>query len=249
LIGRTEWRTVSSNVERLPLLTNRRLYAFVRVVALAALLVTLSRSDQSSSAQVSQGATMTVLAGQVAVLRTDGSAIQPAPSGTDVFPGDEIRTLTQSGALITFFAGTEIELGADTILAVQTISRPGDRVDITLRQVAGTSVSRIQTIIDSGGGYRVEAGGSVALVRGSELGVLGPRDNIVVFINFESHVPIMVQGCTLQPGVGVWQRVETDGNGGWQPISGCNEFKPDLTAGHWNALEDGFTTALSLPDR
>jgi hypothetical protein len=234
-------------VERLSLLTNRRLFGLLRVAALAGFSVLFLQPDQSSIAQVAQGATMTVLAGSVAVIRTDGSAIQPAPSGTDVFPGDEIRTLSRSGALITFFAGTEIELGAETILAVQNISRPGDRVDITLRQVAGTSLSRVQTIVDAGGGYRVEAGGSVALVRGSELGVLGPRDNIVVFINFESTVPIIVQACNLQPGVGVWLRVEPDRDGGWRPISGCNEFGADLTAGPWNALEDGYTTALSLP--
>jgi hypothetical protein len=212
------------------------------------LLVLLPRPEQTATAQVSQGATMTVLAGMVAVLRTDGSAIQPAPSGTDVFPGDEIRTLTRSGALITFFAGTEIELGADTILVVESVSRPGDRVDITLRQVAGMSVSRVQTIVDAGGGYRVEAGGSVALVRGSELGVLGPRDDIVVFVNFESSVPIVVQGCNLQPGMGVWLRVELDGSGGWRPISGCNEFRADLKAGQWNALEEGYTTALRERD-
>jgi hypothetical protein len=185
---------------------------------------------------------MTVLAGQVAVLRPDGSAVQPAPSGTDVFPGDEIRTLTQSGALITFFAGTEIELGAETILVVQSVSRPGDRVDIALRQVAGTSLSRVHTFIDAGGGYRVEAGGAVALVRGSELGVLGPRDGIVVFINFESSVPIIVHGCFLSPGVGVWLQVEPDGRGGWRVISDCHEFRANLLAGPWNALEEGFTT-------
>ena len=166
LISGAEYRTVSLNVERGPLLKNRRIFAAARIVAIAGLLVFLLQPAQSSYAQVGQGATMTVLAGQVGVVRPDGSAIQPAPSPSDVFPGDEIRTLTQSGALITFFAGTEVELGADTVLVVQTISRPGDRVDITLRQVAGTSVSRVQSIIDSGGGYRVEAGGSVALVRG-----------------------------------------------------------------------------------
>jgi len=148
------------------LLTRYRLPAVIRVAVIASLFGFLLEPAQSSSAQVNQGATMTVLAGQVAVVRPDGSSTQPAPSGTDVFPGDEIRTLTQSGALITFFAGTEVELGAETVLGVQSISRPGDRVDITLRQVAGTSVSRVQSIIDSGGGYRVEAGGSVALVRG-----------------------------------------------------------------------------------
>jgi hypothetical protein len=186
---------------------------------------------------------MTVLAGQVAVLRPNGSVIQPAPSGTDVFPGDEIRTLTRSGALITFFAGTEIELGTDSILVVQSVSRPGDRVDVTLRQVAGISVSRVHSFIDAGGGYRVEAGGMVALVRGSELGVLGPRDGIVVFINFESSVPIIINNrCFLSPGVGVFLFVEPDGRGGWRILSDCHEFRANLAAGPWNALEEGFTT-------
>jgi hypothetical protein len=215
-------------------------YAFL--LAMSVLVALLVPVAGQTTAQVQQGATMTVLAGQVAVIRTDGSAVQPAASGTDVFPGDEIRTLTRSGALITFFAGTEIELGAETILVVQSVSRPGDRVDITLRQVAGTSVSRVHTFIDAGGGYRVEAGGAVALVRGSELGVLGPRDGIVVFINFESSVPIVVHGCFLSPGVGVWLQVEPDGRGGWRVISDCHEFRANLLAGPWNALEEGFTT-------
>ena len=216
-------------------------YAFL--LAISALVALLLPVAGQTTAQIQQGATMTVLAGQVAVIRTDGSAVQPAPSGTDLFPGDEIRTLTRSGALITFFAGTEIELGADTILVVQSVSRPGERVDITLRQVAGTSLSRVHTFIDAGGGYRVEAGGTVALVRGSELGVLGPRDGIVVFINFESSVPIVVHGCFLSPGVGVWLQVEPDGRGGWRVISDCHEFRANLLAGPWNALEEGSTTA------
>jgi len=212
-------------------------------LAMCAMLALVVPAAGRTTAQVAQGATMTILASQVAVIRTDGSSVQPALSGTDVFPGDEIRTLTQSGALITFFAGTEIELGAETIMVVQSVSRPGDRVDVTLRQVAGSSVSRVHTFIDNGGGYRVEAGGAVALVRGSELGVLGPRDNIVVFINFESSVPIIVQGCILQPGVGMWFEVEPNRSGGWRVVSDCNEFRADLRGGPWNALEEAFTLA------
>ena len=62
----------------------------VVVLALAGLLLV---ATGQSSAQVQDGATMTVLRGQVAVVRPDGSAVQPAPSGTVVRPGDEIRTL------------------------------------------------------------------------------------------------------------------------------------------------------------
>ena len=73
----------------------------------------------AADAQVQQGATLTILRGQVAVIRPNGSAIQPAPSGTTVDAGDEIRTISKSGALITFFSGTEIEMGEETILVVE----------------------------------------------------------------------------------------------------------------------------------
>src|SRR5262245_28310144 len=115
-----------------------------------------------SDAQVQQSATMTVLRGEVAVVRPDGSAVQPAPSGTTVFIGDEIRTLTSAGALITFFSGTEIEMGADTVLQLDAVSKVGDRIDVSLKQVLGDTISRVQTFTDPGSSYQVKAGGVVA---------------------------------------------------------------------------------------
>jgi len=162
--------------------------------------------------------------------------VQPAPSGTTVSPGDEIRTLSASGAVITFFTGTEIELGNETILVVERVSRQGERIDVSLRQVFGISVSHMQTFADSGSAYRVDSGGAVALVRGSQLAVYGPQEGLSIFINVESTQPITVENCTLMPGVGVWFEV---------PIRdrGCNYFRAALEAGPWNALLEGFTTA------
>lgn len=187
-------------------------------------------------AQVDSGATMTVLSGAVAVIHTDGSAVQPAPSGTTVVPGDEIRTLDRAGALITFFSGTEIELGAETIMVVKQVSRQGDRVDVSLKQVFGISVSRVQSFTDPGSAYRVDSGGAVALVRGSELATYGPEDGLVVFVNTESTKPIIVEGCSLTPGMGVWFEV---------PVMNkdCNFFSAAVSSGPWNAVIEGFTTA------
>jgi hypothetical protein len=136
-----------------------------RLVATLALVLGLASSVRFVSAQGPDGATMTVLAGQVAVIHSDGSAIQPAPSGTTVYPNDEIRTLDSSGALITFFSGTEIELGEDTVLIVERVSRDGERVDVSLRQVFGIAINRVAVLADSGWSYRIEAGGSVAVGR------------------------------------------------------------------------------------
>src|SRR6188768_3768066 len=93
------------------------------VVLLAIVLVV---PPSAATAQMQQGATITILRGQVAIIRPNGTAIQPAPSGSTVDVGDEIRTITKSGALITFFSGTEIEMGEETILVVDQLSRQGD---------------------------------------------------------------------------------------------------------------------------
>ena len=138
----------------------------MRAAALLVLVAALAGSDDFSTAQVADGATLTVLRGEIAVVRPDGSATQPAPSGTTVYAGDELRTLTRSGALITFFVGTEIELGEETILVVERVGRQGERIDIALKQVAGAALSRVQSFTDPGSSYRIEAGGTVALVRG-----------------------------------------------------------------------------------
>jgi hypothetical protein len=69
----------------------------VRLLALLVFLALLTSSSPIFS-QVQDNATMTVLRGQVAVVSPDGSAVQPAPSGTTVAAGDEIRTLAGAGA-------------------------------------------------------------------------------------------------------------------------------------------------------
>src|SRR4051794_20213525 len=130
------------------------------LMALLALLSSLSPA--LTYAQVQDGATLTVLRGQVAVVGTDGSAVQPAPSGTVVRSGDEIRTLTKTGALITFFAGTEIEMGEDTILAVDQVSKNGTKIDISLKQILGTTLNRVQSLTDPTSSYRIDAGGATA---------------------------------------------------------------------------------------
>jgi len=141
-------------------------------MALLALLPSLSPA--LTYAQVQDGATLTVLRGQVAVVGTDGSAVQPAPSGTVVRSGDEIRTLTKTGAIITFFAGTEIEMGEDTILVVDQVSKNGTKIDISLKQVLGTTLNRVQSLSDPTSSYRIDAGGATAVVRGTTFLSIGP---------------------------------------------------------------------------
>jgi hypothetical protein len=195
-----------------------------------------------SSAQVQEGATMTVLRGQVAVVRSDGSAIQPAPSGTIVNPGDEIRTLGSTSALITFFAGTEIELGQNTTIAIEQVSRQGDRIDVSLRQVFGTTINRIQTLTANGSAYRIEAGGAVALVRGTTFALIGPITtsvgNIVILVCGDDCGPTSsFAGCPLQPFLGYGVLVDRG-----RVESPCMPFAVARTADLTSAAYEAITT-------
>src|SRR4051794_31950450 len=71
--------------------------------------------------QISAGATLTVLRGTVSVVKSDGSALAPAGSGQTLGVGDRIATVGRSSALVTFFEGSEVELGADTTIVIQAL--------------------------------------------------------------------------------------------------------------------------------
>lgn len=200
------------------------------ITFLVAMILAGAHAPRLAFAQVQDGATMTVLRGRVAVVRGDGSAVQPAPSGTLVRSGDEIRTLDNSGAAITFFAGTEIELGEETTLVIERAARDGSRIEISLRQVFGVSLHRVQALTDPGSSYRVDVGGAVAVVRGTEFLVYGPTDeNVVGIVCLEDCTEqTTFAGCPLGPNVAYW--LETDRR---QVVSACEPFtaKGDI----WNA--------------
>ncbi|MCC7371107.1 MAG: FecR domain-containing protein [Chloroflexi bacterium] len=213
---------------------------------LAALLLLLAAMPAVpppvASAQVRDGATMTVLRGQVAVIHADGTAVQPAPSGTLVKAGDEIRTLSKTGALITFFTGTEIEMGEDTILAVDRIAVDGSKVDISLKQVFGTTLNRVQSLTDPSSVYRIDAGGATAVVRGTTFLLIGPvatsRGNISALICLDDcDGRTSFAGCPVAPFTAFGVQV-----GGGKAQSDCEVTSVDKGADYWNAAFEAITT-------
>ena len=212
-----------------------------RFLSYAAMLLLIA-SPALVFAQIQQGATLTVLRGEIAIIRPNGSAIQPAPSGSTVSIGDEIRTIGRAGALVTFFAGTEIELGADTILVVEQLSKDGDRIDISLRQVLGASVNRVQTLAGSGSTYQIQAGGAVALVRGTTFALVGPvttsaGDVVSLACHDDCTSASTFAGCAMGPysGYGVV-------SSGGRVASDCVSYGVDRSEGLFDAANQGVTT-------
>jgi len=223
----------------------RRAIALGIMLLLAMLGIDNMRSADTF-AQVQQGATMTVLRGQVAVVRGDGSAMQPAQSGTTIVIGDEIRTVGKAGALITFFSGTEVELGEDTILAVEDIDKTGDRINVSLRQVLGSSLHRVQTLSGSDSLYRVEAGGAVALVRGTTFAVLGPYPssvgNLVVIVCLEDcdGTSTFVE-CQMLPETALGVVVEKG-----KVLTRCEAFGAKPADGYFGAGDQALTSLTQM---
>lgn len=221
------------------------MHRYVRLILAAALLVLAlapAVPPPVATAQVKDGATLTVLRGLVAVIHTDGTSVQPAPSGTVVKAGDEIRTLTKTGALITFFSGTEIEMGEDTILAVDRISVDGSKVDISLKQVFGTTLNRVQSLTDPSSVYRIDAGGATAVVRGTTFLLIGPvptsQGNISALICLDDcDGRTSFAGCQVMPYTAFGVQV-----GGGKAQSGCETASVDKGADYFNAGFEAITT-------
>ncbi len=142
-------------------------------------------------------ATLTVLRGTAAVIRPNGAQLSPAPSGMVLGQGDQVSTLAASGALITFFEGSEVELGANATVALRELAVAGTRTTVTLESIVGTTVHRVITFVDPGSSYRVDSGGTVALVRGTVFSHSANFRAVAVYANI---VQFPVPGQNLTPG-------------------------------------------------
>ena len=142
---------------------NARVFArLVTGIVLLALVLAVFLEGQPLLAQTATGATLTVLRGAAAVRKADGTPLSPAPTGLTIGVGDQVASLANSSALITFFDGSELELGADTALIIQEMASQGGRTTIAVQSVFGATLHRVVTLTDPNSTYRVEAGGTVA---------------------------------------------------------------------------------------
>jgi hypothetical protein len=131
-----------------------------------ALFVATSRG---AVAQTPQGATLTVESGQVGVLQARGGATQPAPSGMTLAVGDQVATIGRSTALLTFFEGSELELGEGTTVILREIRSAGTEVHVSVEDVLGTAVGRVTAFANPSSSFSVTSPGGhvVALIHGS----------------------------------------------------------------------------------
>ncbi|MCC7370317.1 MAG: hypothetical protein IT306_17970 [Chloroflexi bacterium] len=135
------------------------------LLALALLSVVLPSTNVFS--QVGPGASLTVVRGSVSVTRPDGTAIYPAGTGLTLALGDVVGTLERTRAIVTFFSGSEVELGSNTTIVIRRLDRDLlDSANVTVEHLTGMSVIRI----NNGQPVRVLSDDTVAVVYRGEAG-------------------------------------------------------------------------------
>lgn len=148
----------SRTASRLPAVLTSSLW--LRLLLVVALLGVILPSPEVFS-QVGPGASLTVVRGSVSVTRPDGTAIYPAGSGLTLAIGDIVGTLERTRAIVTFFSGSEVELGSNTTIVIRRLDRDLlDSANVTVENLSGMTVIRV----NNGQPVRMVADDTVAVI-------------------------------------------------------------------------------------
>ena len=138
--------------------------------------------------QVRPGASLTVVRGSVAVTQSDGTKVYPAGTGLTLAIGDIVGTLERTRAIVTFFSGSEVELGSNTTIVIRRLDRDLlDQANVTVEHLSGATLIRVPTDAGPNPGVRMLGNDTVAIVRYGEVGHgVDPTSNNVTVACVES---------------------------------------------------------------
>ena len=143
---------------------------WLRLVILVTLLPTIFHAPSVLS-QVRPGASLTVVQGSVAVTQSDGTKVYPAGTGLTLDIGDIVGTLERTRAIVTFFSGSEVELGSNTTIVIRRLDRDLlDQANVTVENLSGATLIRVPTDAGPNPGVRVLGNNTVAVIRYGEVG-------------------------------------------------------------------------------
>ncbi len=114
--------------------------------------------------------------------------------------GDKLKTGDDSGAEITFFDGSTMELEAGTQVEITSLdfSADTDITAVTLMQTIGTTISRVTKFLDPASRYEVETPTGVVAVRGSGVEIHVGEDGTSWACNLEGDIEATAQDVDLQ---------------------------------------------------
>ncbi len=138
---------------------------------------------------------LSIVGGNVWVKRSGTESWHLATVETTLRPGDSIKTGADSGAEITFFEGSTIQLEQDTEIAVAEIGiSAAGSTNIRLLQKLGKTISRVKKLADTSSNYEVETPAAIAAVRGSTMVVSVDSAGKTIVANEHGDIRVIVDG-------------------------------------------------------
>jgi len=180
-----------------------------KLLSILALTILVTSTLVGCSGAPSTASTLTILSiteGDVFVMKAGADDWTEATVEMSLEVGDTIKTGDDSGAEITFFDGSTLELEAGTQIEITSLYSSPDTgaKTITLMQTIGTTVSRVTKLLDPASSYAIETQSGVAAVRGSTMIVRiifddpNYEDGTILITNVEGDIYAIVQGVELQ---------------------------------------------------
>jgi VCBS repeat-containing protein len=180
-----------------------------KLLSIVALTILVTSILAGCSEAPSDSSTLTILSiteGTVLVMKAGTDDWTEATVEMTLGIGDTIKTGDDSGAEITFFDGSTIELEAGTQIEITSLDSSPDTgtKSITLMQTIGTTISRVTKLLDPASTYAIETPSGVAAVRGSTMIVRivfddpDYEDGTVLIMNLEGHIYWIGNGEELQ---------------------------------------------------
>lgn len=158
------------------------------VQAVVATWLLVPGAGSVSAAELPVGATLSVLADPVEVAGLGDGIFGTASSGQTLRAGDTVRTGSSGIAVLTFFDGSETQLGSSSQLQIEQADY-SDAPQIALFQTQGTSVNRVIPL-PPGGSFRTDTPDAAGLVRGTSyvVNVGSAGSTLVLLTDRDGHV-------------------------------------------------------------
>jgi hypothetical protein len=113
--------------------------------------------------------TLNIVSGNVEIQKNQTSSWVSGNDGDTLSIGDVLRTAADSNALLTFFEGSTLKIGPESTIEIQQISQSEtNQTKIVLKQLVGTTWSRVLRMADPGSRYEIVTPAAYAAVRGTE---------------------------------------------------------------------------------
>src|SRR5713101_2807871 len=173
---------------------------FVLVRSIAALVVVVavtlsggwragSASPAASAAEMPVGATLKVLVAPVEVALAQTQTFVAAMDGQMLNQGDVVRTGPGGLALLTFFDGSESQLGAESTVQIER-AEATPQPQIALLQTAGVTMNHVVPM-QPGGTFRTDTPVATGLVRGTSYVVVvgeASATSVILLTDRDGHV-------------------------------------------------------------